>query len=202
MLVLAPSPSALPAPRWPLTARGFFWHVRRRSERRREVHLKARLDRKRDAPTGAAMAPKRGVCAFVAIEAPKALRSQCRFAVGKCQCCQTATIRRPKHVAPPRKAAMLAGALTLRATTRSRRYRRRRQKVDPQNGRDFGEQDIPDRVAAGAADRAHHHGRDGRQPEFEGFFRSGHGEQRQTKSVHDVKRVQELPRPCGTRRMW
>src|ERR1700722_836463 len=44
---------------------------------------------------------------------------QSRFAVGKCQCCQTATIRRPKHVAPPRRAATLVGALRLRAMTRT-----------------------------------------------------------------------------------
>ncbi len=117
------------------------------------------------------------------------MKTQCRFAVGKCQCCQTATIRRPKHVAPPRKAAMLAGVLTLRATTRTiaPSTRGRRQKVDPQNGWDFGEQDIPDRIAASAADRAHHHGRDWRQPEFQGFFSSGHSEQRQTKSVDDCE---------------
>ena len=100
---------------------------------------------------------------------------------------------------------MLAGALDASGDDQDDRaeYRRRRQKVDPQNGRDFGEQDVPDRISTSAADRAHHHGRDWRQPEFQGFFSSGHSEQRQTESVHDCEEgFSESPRPCGTRRMW
>jgi hypothetical protein len=79
--------------------------------------------------------------------------------------------------------------------------RRGRQKIDPQDGRDFGEKEVPDRVSASAADCAHHDGGDGRQSEFEGFFRARHP--RAARAPGRPPRsgpVLEFPRRCGTRR--
>jgi hypothetical protein len=61
-------------------------------------------------------------------------------------------------------------------------------KVDPQDGRDFGEKDIPDRIPARAADCAHHHGCNGGEAELQGFFRAGDGEQREAEGVHHDQR--------------
>jgi hypothetical protein len=67
--------------------------------------------------------------------------------------------------------------------------RRRCKKVDPQNGRNFGEQDIPDRISARPADRAHHDGGDRRQPKRQSLFGPIHSEQRQAKSIYDDENV-------------
>jgi hypothetical protein len=79
--------------------------------------------------------------------------------------------------------------------------RRRCKKVDPQNGRNFGEQDIPDRISARPADRAHHDGGDRRQPKRQSLFGPRHSEQRQTKSIYDDENVfRNLLNNVGSRR--
>jgi hypothetical protein len=91
--------------------------------------------------------------------------------------CETATILRPNHVAPPRRTAILAGALRLRATTRT---------VAPTNAavarkstrRTAGTSSsrMSRMVYPRAADRAHHDGGNGRLPQFVGILSARYGE--------------------------